>query len=293
MDSREMYRIITEKLGKEWYKNQENENLEFLLKKKEKDEKFKDKEFENLLRFIEGCKNSFSMEDEASEELVKAFDETITMLKSLKTEKKKKEKNEITEISKEFQVATSNIFPGKQNSSSWSPKCFVAMPISFTKRMEISPDVYDEEKKSVLNLIYKSRGLLSDSKPLAIQFSPHEFKEGVLANLIMMTLFDSKSILPFELVSPLDCNNILLKWNNEMTEKVGNDILTYFDLDAIKLGTLFKKHLENISKADKKHVTVDEKNMKRKGGDDYLLDIWASRKKAFLKYSAQKSDNKK
>ena len=92
MDSREMYRIITEKLGKEWYKNQENENLEFLLKKKEKDEKFKDKEFENLLRFIEGCKNSFSIEDEASEELVKAFDETITMLKSLKTEKKKKEK---------------------------------------------------------------------------------------------------------------------------------------------------------------------------------------------------------
>ena len=109
----------------------------------------------------------------------------------------------------------------------------------------------------------------------------------------MMTLFDSKTILPFELVSPQDCNDILLKWNNEMTRKVGNDILTYFNLDAIKLGTLFKKHLENISKADKKHVTVDEKNTKRKGGEDYLLDIWASRKRAFMKYSTQKSDNKK
>ena len=86
-----MYKVITEKLGKEWYTNQESETLELLLKKKEKDEKYKDKEFENLLRFIEGCKNSLSMEDEASEEVLKAYEETITILKSLKTDKKKKE----------------------------------------------------------------------------------------------------------------------------------------------------------------------------------------------------------
>ena len=167
------------------------------------------------------------------------------------------------------------------------------MPISFSKRLEISPDVYDEDKRSVLNLIYKSRGLLSDSKPLAIQFSSYEFKESVLANLIMMTLFDSTSILPFELNSPQDCSDVLNRWNNEMTEKIGNDIMTFFDLDAIKLGTLFKKHLDNISKAGKKQVTVDDKNMKRKGDEEQLLDVWASRKKAFLKHSAQKSESKR
>ena len=294
MDSKELYQIIIKKLGKEWYMNQENEILLVLLKKKEKDEKFKEKEFENLLKFIDTCKSSLSIEDEAGEEQQKVYEETITTLKSLKNDKKKKEKIEPKEISREFHVANSNIFPSKHNSSSWAPKCFVATPISFSKRLEISPDVYDDEDgKSVLNLIYKSRGLFSDSKPLAIPFSPHEFKENVLASLIMMTLFDSTSILQFELISPQDCNDILSKWNDETTAKIGNHILSYFDLDAIKLGILFKKHLENISQADKKHVTVDEKNMKRKGGEEHLLDIWANRKKAFLKYSAQKNENKK
>ena len=166
------------------------------------------------------------------------------------------------------------------------------MPISFSKRVEISPDFYDEENNSVFNLIYKSRGLLSDSKPIAIQFSPLEFKDAILANLIMMSVFDSKSILPFELSTPKDCNDILETWTKEKTEKIGNNILTYFDLVAIKLGTLFKKHIENISKAHKQQVSVDEKNFKRKGGDEQLLDVWASRKKAYMKASIEQKNKK-
>ena len=125
MDSREIYKIITEKLGREWYNRQENELLDSLLKKKEKDEKVKDKEFENILTFLDKCKNQLSMEDEIGNELEKTFDETANALKSLKTEKKKKEKVEIKIINKEFQVASSEIFPSKKNSTSWSPKCLL------------------------------------------------------------------------------------------------------------------------------------------------------------------------
>ena len=167
------------------------------------------------------------------------------------------------------------------------------MPVSFSKRIDIAPDIYNnEEERSTFSLIFKSRGLKSDTKPLSINFAAHEFKDFILANLIMMSVFDSKSILPFELCTPDDCHNILEKWTKESAVQIGDSILSYFELTAKSLGTLFKRHMEKVAKANKKKISVDEQNLKRKGGEENPLDIWASRKKSYMNAVKDKAMNK-
>ena len=118
MDPSEVYTVIIKKLGKEWFNTQENENLNLLLKKREGGVKLKEKEFENIITFIEHCKDNLIIEDEAFGELSQAFESTISDIKNLKSVKKNKEKIETQHTEKVFQVANSNIFQKTQTRSS-------------------------------------------------------------------------------------------------------------------------------------------------------------------------------
>ena len=69
-------------------------------------------------------------------------------------------------------------------------------------------------------------------------------------------------------------------------------ILSYFELTAKTLGTLSKRHMEKVAKANKKKISVDEQNLKRKGGEENPLDIWASRKKSYMNAVKDKAMNK-
>ena len=180
---------------------------------------------------------------------------------------------------KEYQVVSSDLFKNKQSLSLWSPKCFVSINVSFSKRLEISPNLFDEEKNSTFNLVYKHRGLLSDSKPINITYTPNEFKDNILGNII---LYDSSNILPFELSTPESCSNIIKHWDEAQSLLVGKSIQKYFELDAMNLGKFFKKHVENISKANITEITVNEIEFKRKAVDDKLIDNWTNRKKSSL-----------
>ena len=296
MDANEIYTIITKKMGKDWYNVQENETLDLILNKKEGGDKLNQKELDKLLKFLEGCKNELKMEDDVSEDVKRDYEDIIseiTLKQLLKPEKKKKERLDGQQVNKVVQIANSNILEKDQHVPSWSPQCLIGMPVSFSKRIDIAPDIYNnEEEKSTFSLIFKSRGLKSDTKPLSINFAAHEFMDFILANLIMMSVFDSKSILPFELCTPDDCHNILEKWTKESAVQIGDSILSYFELTAKSLGALFKRHMEKVAKANKKKISVDEQNLKRKGGEENPLDIWASRKKSYMNAVKDKAMNK-
>ena len=286
MNSKDIQNIIKGKLGKEWLHKQNNE----LFLNLAKEDKTKEKDLKSIIQHLESEKSQLDIEDGTYQEYSTQLDETIKSLKSVKIEKKKKEKSDMVEISREYQVVSSDLFKNKQCSSLWSPKCFVSINVSFSKRLEISPNLFDEDKNATFNLVYKHRGLLSDSKPINITYSPTEFKDSVLGYIMMMSLYDSSNILPFELSTPESCSDIIKHWDENQSLIVGKSIQKYFELDALNLGKMFKKHVENISKANVKEITVNEVEFKRKAVDDKLIDNWTNRKKAAWKNATAKHE---
>ena len=121
-----------------------------------------------------------------------------------------------------------------------------------------------------------------------IPLSLSELEEFLLAGLVMFTLFDTeRSKLPIKLNGPESCQKLLESTNN--WEQIGEQILSAFEIDSKKVGSVFKQHLQNIVNAQSVVQNDNAKIPKRRRVEENLVDVWTERKKNYISNISKKS----
>merc|ERR1712018_499456 len=67
--------------------------------------------------------------------------------------------------------------------SKWDPSCLVSLNVSFTKALEIAPDIKEDDPScSNFNLIHNWKGMKSSSAPIVIPIDETEMGEIILSS---------------------------------------------------------------------------------------------------------------
>ena len=183
-----------------------------------------------------------------------------------------------------IQVCSSNLYQKTPAQSDWSSRVLVGCNISYTKMIEIGPSVSDPER-SVLNLIFKYKGLQSNVNPLVIPIQEAEFKDFVNGSIIMFTLFNSKA-LPVKL-NGIDSCMQLLSETQDWTQ-IGQLILDQFDLSPENIGEVFKNHISSMIQSQIKIDQAELKSTKRKSSEQSRFDCWNNRQKRYAIHSKKR-----
>ena len=193
--------------------------------------------------------------------------------------------------SKTLLVCNSDIFKKEDKIvSKWDPSCLVSLNVSFTKALEIAPDIKEDDPScSNFNLIHNWKGMKSSSAPIVIPIDVKEMENFLLGSLIMFSIYDSSRCkFPIVLEGPKSCEEMLSTVRN-WTE-MGEIILSSFDISSEKIGNILKSHLQNIVNSQiVSHTGGGVKLPKRKNVEENLVNVWEERKKSYLSNVSKKN----
>lgn len=199
--------------------------------------------------------------------------------------------NSTKKKSKTLLVCNSDIFKKEDKiASKWDPSCLVSLNVSFTKALEIAPDIKEDDPScSNFNLIHNWKGMKSSSAPIVIPIDVKEMENFLLGSLIMFSIYDSSRCkFPIVLEGPKSCEEMLSTVQN-WTE-MGEIVLSSFDISSEKIGNILKSHLQNIVNSQiVSHTGGGVKLPKRKKVEENLVNIWEERKKNYLSNVSKKN----
>ena len=244
------------------------------------------KQLRDILNGFENYFTDYIQSENADEITTQQLQNGIKKLRNLEFQH-----SYLQEKSKTLLVCNSDIFKKEDKIvSKWDPSCLVSLNVSFTKALEIAPDIKEDDPScSNFNLIHNWKGMKSSSAPIVIPIDVKEMENFLLGSLIMFSIYDSSRCkFPIVLEGPKSCEEMLSTVRN-WTE-MGEIILSSFDISSEKIGNILKSHLQNIVNSQiVSHTGGGVKLPKRKNVEENLVNVWEERKKSYLSNVSKKN----
>merc|ERR1711973_744659 len=220
----------------------------------------------DILNGFENYFTDYIQSENADEITTQQLQNAIKKLRNLEFQH-----SNLQEKSKTLLVCNSDIFKKEDKIVSKSdPSCLVSLNVSFTKALEIAPDIKEDDPScSNFNLIHNWKGMKSSSAPIVIPIDVKEMENFLLGSLIMLST--------------------VRNWT-----EMGEIILSSFDISSEKIGNILKSHLQNIVNSQiVSHTGGGVKLPKEKNVEENLVNVWEERKKSYLSNVSKKNKKKK